>query len=104
MLELAQSGTVPEWTLGDHLRKAREHAKLTQTELATEIGISRRSLSSYESDTTEPGRPVLIAWALRTGVPYSWLRDGVDPASSQDSDGFRTARSFTTRRDMGLAA
>ena len=34
------TAVVPEWTLGDRLKKAREHAGLSQTELGREIGVS----------------------------------------------------------------
>ena len=69
---------VPEWTVADRLRKAREFAGLTQKELADEIGVSNRSISAYESGSPIK-RPVLLAWSLRTGVPIEWLRDGVAP-------------------------
>ncbi|NYS35952.1 helix-turn-helix transcriptional regulator, partial [Streptococcus danieliae] len=39
---------IPQFTISDRLRKAREHARLDQTQLAKRIGISRTSVSSYE--------------------------------------------------------
>ena len=66
---------VPAWTLGDRMRKAREHAGLKQSELAAEIGIARSSIVNYESSRTEPSRPILLSWALRCGVPFEWLAD-----------------------------
>lgn len=68
-------GRIPQWTLGDRLRKAREDAGLQQQELADRIGISRRSVSAYESDDSIPRRPVLVVWALGTGVKLHWLQD-----------------------------
>jgi transcriptional regulator with XRE-family HTH domain len=73
MTEATSPATVPQWTLGDRLRKAREHAGLKQTEMAEEIGIGRSSIINYESDKAKPPRPVLVAWALRCAVPYEWL-------------------------------
>ena len=70
------SGGVPEWTLGDRLRKAREYAGLHQQQLADEIGISRRSVSAYESSDTPPRRPVMLSWSLVTGVSLTWLQTG----------------------------
>lgn len=67
---------VPEWTLGDRMKKAREHAGLSQGELAARIGISMSSVSRYEVDKTAPGRPVLLSWALCTGVSLEWLLGG----------------------------
>lgn len=73
MTEATHPATVPPWTLGDRLRKAREFAGLKQTEMAAEIGIGRSSIINYENDQQEPPRPVLVAWALRCGVDYEWL-------------------------------
>lgn len=69
------AGVVPAWTLGDKLRKAREHAGLSQTELEALTGISRRSIVSYEGGGRAPRRPQLVAWAVATGVPLAWLED-----------------------------
>jgi transcriptional regulator with XRE-family HTH domain len=66
-------GEIPEWTLGDRLRKAREHAGLKQSELAEMIGIARSSVVSYESDRTVPSRPVVLSWSMATGVPTEWV-------------------------------
>jgi transcriptional regulator with XRE-family HTH domain len=65
--------TVPQWTIGDRMRKARENAGLKQADLAAEIGIGRTSAVNYESGHSVPSRPVLLAWALRTRVPLEWL-------------------------------
>jgi transcriptional regulator with XRE-family HTH domain len=71
--QMSIPGLEPRWTLGDRLRKAREIAGLTQTEMAEQIGIARNSVGRYESGDYEPSRPVLIAWAFRTGVSLSWI-------------------------------
>lgn len=76
--------TVPEWTPGDRLRKAREHAGYTQSAFADHIGVSARSLGKYERGEASPRRPVLLAWALATGVPVEWLLHGVAPTSPDD--------------------
>lgn len=78
MTELSVPGIVPQWTMADRLRKARETAGLEQDALAKELGVSRNTVSSYERGKVAPRRPVLIAWALRTGVPLAWLMHGVD--------------------------
>ncbi|WP_366125335.1 helix-turn-helix transcriptional regulator, partial [uncultured Microbacterium sp.] len=72
---------IPERWLGRRLRDAREDAGLTQTEIANLLGIGRRTVIRYESatDVAETRRPVLIAWALATGVPRTWLETGQAP-------------------------
>lgn len=70
------AGQVPQWSVQDRLRKAREHAGMTQLELATAIGVARNSVSNYESGATKPRQIVLNQWSLATGVPVSWLMTG----------------------------
>jgi transcriptional regulator with XRE-family HTH domain len=79
MTLIVEGGAIPQWTLGDRLRKARESRGLTQTELSAVIGVSRRSISKYEVGEGEPGQPQLIAWALATGVALDWLEGDVRP-------------------------
>jgi transcriptional regulator with XRE-family HTH domain len=67
---------IPAWTVGDRLRKAREHAGLKQSDLANEIGISRASAVNYESGRYEPHRPVILAWSDVCAVPFEWLCHG----------------------------
>src|SRR5260221_8746633 len=83
MTELAQapSSLVPEWTIGDRMRKAREHARLSQAQMARDIGVGRTSIVRYETDDTDgdrypPSRPVVRAWSFRTGVAYECLCHG----------------------------
>lgn len=76
----AVTGTarVPEWTLADRLRKAREFAGMEQTELALVTGLSRQTISNYERATVRPRRAGLRAWSWATGVPLHWLETGQD--------------------------
>lgn len=68
-----RSSGVPEWTLGDRLRKAREVAGLSQQQLATELGVARRTISAYEVGERTPRAVVVRAWAIRCSVPENWL-------------------------------
>lgn len=79
-LEHAQSGTVPEWTIGDRMRKARESIGMGQAEFAREVSIGRTSIVRYETGQSRPSRVGLRAWALRTGVSFEWMCHGdTDP-------------------------
>jgi transcriptional regulator with XRE-family HTH domain len=72
-------GSVPEWSLGDRLAKARRFAGLEQSDLADEWGLSSQVISKYERDKSVPKRVIIKAWALKTGVPLSWLLDEFQP-------------------------
>src|SRR5258706_7656139 len=78
-MSVPYTGFVPQWTLGDRLRKARESAGLKQAELARKIGISRASIVNYEAGRYLPSRPVLLSWALCCGVDLGWLTGGGQP-------------------------
>lgn len=87
---------LPTWTLADRLIKAREHAGLTQDELATRLGRGKRSIVRYESGTKQPSRPIVIAWAHQTAVPLWWLDSEIEaPVRSRwfrrSTDGLLTA-------------
>lgn len=71
---------VPEWTLGDRLRKARMDAGLEQDEMtalliAGQIKATRASVSSWERDTARPRdlMRVVNKWSDITKVPAWWL-------------------------------
>ena len=65
--------SVPEFTVGDYLRKAREHAGLDQLELAADLGVSRQTVTNYEKGYVTPRKSTVMAWAMRTGVPVEWI-------------------------------
>jgi transcriptional regulator with XRE-family HTH domain len=76
MTESPLTVSVPEFTLTDRLRKARDKAGFTQAGLARALGIGRSSLAAYESGKNETPRKVVLAWAMCTRVPPAWLADG----------------------------
>ena len=85
-MRIPQTGDVPSWSLGDRLRKAREHAHLSQAALAKTIGVARASIINYEAGRTEPNRPVLLSWALQCGVDFGWLAGSPHPGLTNVSD------------------
>ena len=70
---------VPDWTVGDRLRKARRAAGLERDELANIIGCSPKTVGNYENDFTRAPKLVVREYAVRCGVPYSWLVTGTPP-------------------------
>lgn len=103
---------VPEWSLGDRLRKARSLTGMTVAEFAEHIGVSDRTINNAEGDKRAVRRITLNAWALATGVSLDWLETGKatgsgppDPGQPDDAlsrltarKQARTGRSGTTRR------
>lgn len=80
---------IPEWTLGDRLRKARESAGLDQQVLADEFGVVVSSISAYEKGR-QPGRKLdfvrlVNGYAELTGYDAAWIagfRTGKKPTEA----------------------
>lgn len=78
---------VPQWTLSDRLRKAREQARLNQAQLAEQLHVAKRTIVNYEAGSVRPNPWVLVGWARVTNVDEEWLV-GLDVANPPA--GFRT--------------
>lgn len=67
-----RGGTVPEWTVGDRLRKAREFAGIGVEQMAERLGRQRNSITRWERSSAVQLMVVKL-YALETGVPVEWL-------------------------------
>ncbi|MDO4820927.1 MAG: helix-turn-helix transcriptional regulator [Rothia sp. (in: high G+C Gram-positive bacteria)] len=72
---------IPVWTLADRITKARNHAGLSQAELAEKLPAARNTLSRWERGDMNPSRRSLEAISKATGVSFEWLVHG-EPASA----------------------
>jgi DNA-binding XRE family transcriptional regulator len=63
------------FTLGDHLRRARQSAGMEQADLARVLGTSRSTVSHYETDRINARRAVVIAWAWACGADPQFFAD-----------------------------
>ena len=86
-MSTAPHGSIPAFTIGDRLRKAREFAGLDQGQLADAMGVSRKTISNNEGGGVKPRTIVVRAWALATGVDVTWLETGEAPMDPGDPDG-----------------
>lgn len=72
----------PAWTFQDRLRKAREHAGMTQSELAEATGVSLNSLNRYEKGQRSPGGEIVKSISDATGVPLEWFYTDTETANA----------------------
>lgn len=86
---------IPKFDVHDRLRKAREHAHIDQADLAKDLGVARQTVSNYERGAVKPRRAVVMAWAMRTGVPIKWLETGEAPPL--DNEGMRLPGEYAPR-------
>lgn len=77
----------PTWDLADRLAKSLRIADMNKLEMADYLEVHRNTVSAWLKGKSEPKRPQLIAWALRTGLAYEWIKDGTDPNEGGGPDG-----------------
>ena len=68
-------------TFSDKIKRAREVAKMTQHELAQEVGVSQRTIASYESGGARARKSTTekLAHALKVSVRYLSDDDCTNP-------------------------
>lgn len=84
-------------SLGHRVRERRKALSLTQSELASRVGVSQSTVVRTEKDETIPDGATLLAIARALGVSVHWIIDGrdadrgandsVDPDPPTDDDG-----------------
>ena len=73
---MTDGGGVPEWTIADRIRKARETGDYSQADLASVTGLSRKTIGNYEGEQTHPSKAGIKLIAMATGVDRYWLLTG----------------------------
>lgn len=86
---VAEQPPLPVWTIGDRLVKARQFAGLTQTQMAQQLRIGRRSIVRYEASDSPP-QPIVISYSAITEVPLWWF-EGELPGTMFDTATYRIA-------------
>jgi len=78
MTQEQAGGLIPEFTIADRLKLARELSGLDQDELAEMTDTSRSTIRNYENrkHTGKRKSIALKRWALATGVDLQWLETG----------------------------
>lgn len=76
MSEQPATAAVPRWDRADRLRKALRHADVGVQEMANYLGVDRSTVSTWINGRIEPSVQTMRVWAVRTGVPYSWICHG----------------------------
>jgi transcriptional regulator with XRE-family HTH domain len=97
-------GNVPQFDMADRLRKALREADLSVQEIADYLGVSRNTVGAWINGRTVPNKASLMLWAMRTGVPFDWLRTGesphpVDPDGGEVVTAGGSSRSVLPRLD-----
>lgn len=78
---------IPSWDLADRLRKCLRVSGVGVQEMADYLEVSRNTVSAWVNGRVKPQPRDIRLWALRTGLPFEWVRDGTDPQQRPDPDG-----------------
>lgn len=75
-------------TFSDKIKRSREVADLTQQELADLVGVSKRTIASYESTNAVARRTTIVklARALKVSVRYLSDNECTDPLVEIEKD------------------
>ena len=75
-------------TFSDKIKRSREVAQLTQVELAELVGVSQRTIASYESGGAKARRSTTekLARALKVSVKYLSDDNCLDPLEDIEKD------------------
>ena len=77
-------------TFSDKIKRSREVAHLTQNELAQLVGVSQRTIASYESGGAKARRSTIekLARALKVSVKFLSDDDCRDPLAEIEKDDY----------------
>lgn len=70
------SGVVIKWDRPDRMRKSLRLAGMSVQEMADYLDVDRSTVSTWINGRIEPTYTTQRLWALRTGVPFTWLHHG----------------------------
>ena len=76
-------------TFGDRLSAARENAKISQSLLASKLGVSIKTLRAWEQDMSEPRANKLQMVSAILNVSLVWLISGLGNGVIPPNEGFR---------------
>ena len=63
----------------ERVKLVRAKSKLTQTQFATHMGVTRDIIASWENGRVEPPEALVRAMCREFGVSYKWLKNGETP-------------------------
>ncbi|RYF52325.1 MAG: XRE family transcriptional regulator [Comamonadaceae bacterium] len=74
---------MPEWDRGDRLKKALREAKMSSSDMAEELGITRETVGRYMSGSAKVPLAIVKLWAITTGIDYEWLQSGSESSTRE---------------------
>ena len=72
--------------VGGNIRVLRQHRGMSQTDLATKVGVTFQQIQKYENGSNRVGSGRLYKIAMILKVPVGSLFDGVDHPSNSSAE------------------
>jgi transcriptional regulator with XRE-family HTH domain len=98
MSEQPAAGELPRWDLADRMRKSLRHAGIGVQDMAEYLDVDRSTVSTWINGRIEPSVQTAKLWALRTGVPYTYLCHGTDAPCIIDKQPVSAGQGTSKRR------
>jgi len=76
MTSAPEPGYVPQWDMADRMRKTLRDSGISVQDVAEYLGVSRNTVSSWINGRITPDLTTQRLWAMRFGVPLTWLQTG----------------------------
>lgn len=78
-----EAGSVPQWSIGDRLRKVRSETGMKQADFAAALGVNPNTYSAWETSRNTPSYDEVVSLAKRIrllcGTPEWWLMGAENP-------------------------
>lgn len=78
--------------LGDRLAKSLRVSGVTVNEMASFLEVHRNTVGAWIGGRAHPNPANMRLWAMKTDVPYEWLRYGDGPQRAKGANGQVKAR------------
>jgi transcriptional regulator with XRE-family HTH domain len=75
---------IPQWDMWDRLNKSLRESGMSVADAAAYFDVHRNTVSGWLHGRINPDTRTLRLWAVMTGVPYEWIKDGVEPGGGGD--------------------
>lgn len=80
----SKEGTRDRRCIGERVYQIRRERKLTQTEFAKLLGVSRNTVSLLERRKVKPSQSLIAAVVEKCGVSEMWLRTGENESRAEE--------------------
>ncbi len=92
-----------ESTLGSRIEQSRAYLNLTASQLATRIGVKKKTVENWESDRSAPRGDKLVRLSGVLQVPLMWLMTGEDMDDAQDPPSPQETASIADKLEKAVA-